>query len=329
VNPFDLARAGDAAEASAATAGRDDTRFLAGGTTLIDLLKLDVETPGLVVDISRLPLDAVEETDGGGVRIGALARMSAVARATPVRERYPVLSEALLAGASPQLRNMATIGGNLMQRTRCPYFRDVSWTACNKRNPGSGCAALGGVTRGHAVLGVSDECIATHPADMPVALLALDAMVHLRAADGRERAVPIGDFHVPYGEDPARESVVEPGELIVAVSLPERPWARRSRYVKARDRASYEFALAAAAVALDLDGGEIRDARVALGGVATAPWRSAAAEDALRGRSPNAETLAGAAEAALAGAVTRPDNAFKVPLAEQVLVRALSEAAER
>jgi xanthine dehydrogenase YagS FAD-binding subunit len=185
------------------------------------------------------------------------------------------------------------------------------------------------VTRGHAVLGVSDECIATHPADMPVALLALDAMVHLRAADGRERAVPIGDFHVPYGEDPARESVVEPGELIVAVSLPERPWARRSRYVKARDRASYEFALAAAAVALDLDGGEIRDARVALGGVATAPWRSAAAEDALRGRSPNAETLAGAAEAALAGAVTRPDNAFKVPLAEQVLVRALSEAAER
>jgi xanthine dehydrogenase YagS FAD-binding subunit len=327
VKAFELARARDAAEAAAAVAGRDDARFLAGGTTLVDLLKLDVETPGLVVDISGLPLDAVEETADGGVRIGALARMSAVARAPVVAERYPVLAEALLAGASPQLRNMATIGGNLMQRTRCVYFRDVSWTACNKRAPGSGCAALDGATRGHAVLGTSDRCLATHPADMPVALLALDATVHLRDAEGGERAVALGDFHVPYGEDPARESVVEPGELIVAVSLPPRDWARRSRYVKARDRASYEFALAAAAVALDLDGDRIRDARVALGGVATAPWRSTAAEDALRGRPAGAEAFGAAAEAALAGAATRADNAYKVPLAQRVLVRALTEAA--
>ncbi|HEY2636502.1 MAG TPA: xanthine dehydrogenase family protein subunit M [Solirubrobacteraceae bacterium] len=328
MNPFAIARAADPGDAQAAVARHPGARFLAGGTTLVDLLKLDVETPELVVDINHVGLDTVEPAGDGGVRIGALARMSAVARHELVARPYPVVSEALLAGASPQLRNMASIGGNLMQRSRCTYFRDTSWP-CNKRDPGSGCAALHGHTRGHAVLGVSDQCIATHPADLPVALVALEATVHVRTPEGGERAVPVGDFHVAYGEDPARESVLEPGELITAVTLPPVDWYRRSHYVKARDRASYEFALAAAAVALDLDGDTIRDARVALGGVATKPWRSPEAEDVLRGATTSEAAFAAAAEAALAGARPRADNAYKVPLARKTIVRALKEVAER
>jgi xanthine dehydrogenase YagS FAD-binding subunit len=327
LNPFELAHAGDAGEAAAAVAAHPGARFLAGGTTLVDLLKLDVETPDLVVDITALPLGGIADAEDGGLRIGALARMSDVALDERVVARYPVLSQALLAGASPQLRNMATIGGNLMQRTRCTYFRDVTWTACNKRAPGSGCAALEGVNHGHAVLGVSDACIATHPADMPVALVALDATVEIRGVDGAMRSVAIDLFHVAYGEDPARESVLEPGELITAVLLPAVPWFTRSRYAKARDRASYEFALASAAVALDVDdAGRVRDARVALGGVATRPWRSRDAEEALRGRPPERDAFERAALAAMAGAEPRAANAFKVPLARKVIARALAEA---
>jgi xanthine dehydrogenase YagS FAD-binding subunit len=326
MRPLQTARAADAGGAVAAVAAREDAAFLAGGTTLVDLLKLEVETAALLVDIRGLPLDGIAELPGGGVRIGALARNSALAADPLVRARYPVLAEAVLAGASPQIRNMATVGGNLMQRTRCPYFRDVA-SRCNKRAPGSGCAALGGRTRTHALLGTSERCIATHPGDMAVALVALGATVHVLGLGGAERAVAIEDFHVAYGEDPARESVLRRGELITAVELPAVPWLARSRYVKARDRASYEFALAAAAVALDLDGGAIRAARVALGGVATKPWRSHAAEAVLTGAPAGAETYRAAAEAALAGARPRPDNEFKVELARRTIVKALAGAA--
>src|SRR6201994_3576739 len=241
-------------------------KFVAGGTTLIDLMKLNVERPTALVDINILPLDRIEPQAEGGLKIGAMVRNSDLAHDSRVQQMYPVLSEALLSGASPQLRNMATTGGNLMQRTRCYYFRDISFP-CNKRVPGSGCSALGGYNRIHAVLGTSDKCIATHPGDMPVAMAGLAAGAPPRRPNGAERAIPLVDFHVPYGEDPARESVLEHGELITAVELPAVPWFARSHYLKVRDRASYEFALASAAVALDLDGHNIRAARVALGGV--------------------------------------------------------------
>jgi xanthine dehydrogenase YagS FAD-binding subunit len=301
---------------------------LAGGTTLVDLLRLEVETPDRLVDINALPLARIETLPGGGVRIGAMVRNSDLANHPAIRQRYPVLSEALLSGASPQLRNMATVGGNLMQRTRCYYFRDTTYP-CNKRAPGSGCAALEGFNRIHAVLGTSEKCIATHPGDMPVALAALDAVVHTRRPDGRERAIPLTEFHVPYGEDPARESVLEHGELITAVELPAIPWFARSHYLKVRDRASYEFALASAAVALDLDGNSIRAARVALGGVGTKPWRSPEAEQALAGKKAAEAAYRAAAEAALRGARPQKDNGFKVELAKRTLARALAVAAEK
>jgi xanthine dehydrogenase YagS FAD-binding subunit len=326
MRPLETARATDTRDAVARVAGRMDATFVAGGTTLVDLLKLEVETPALLVDIRGLALDGIREPPGGGLRIGALTRNSVLAADPRVQARYPALAQALLAGASPQIRNMATVGGNLMQRTRCPYFRDVA-SACNKRRPGAGCAALGGRTRTHAVLGTSELCIATHPGDMPVALVALGATVHVAGVDGGERAVPIEDFHVAYGTDPARESVLARGELITAVELPSTSWLARSRYVKARDRASYEFALAAAAVALDLEGDAIRAARVALGGIATKPWRSPEAEAALTGARASPDAFRAAAEAALAGARPRPENAFKVELARRTLVKALSEAA--
>jgi xanthine dehydrogenase YagS FAD-binding subunit len=328
MNPFSYSYANRPEEAAGAVARDRQAKFVAGGTTLVDLLKLNVETPDHLVDINALPLARIETLPGGGVRIGAMVRNSDLANDPTIRSRYPVLSEALLSGASPQLRNMASVGGNLMQRTRCYYFRDTAYP-CNKRVPGSGCAALEGYNRIHAVLGTSDKCIATHPADMPVAMVALDAVVHTRRADGRERAIPLTDFHVPYGEDPARESVLEHGELITAVELPAVPWFARSHYLKVRDRASYEFALASAAVALDLDGGRIRAARVALGGVGTKPWRSAEAEQALTGQKTDEATYRAAAEAALRGARPQKDNGFKIELAKRTVARALAVAAEK
>ena len=328
MNPFSYSNANRPEEAVAAVSRNRQAKFLAGGTTLVDLLRLDVETPNHLVDINALPLARIEPLPGGGVRIGAMVRNSDLANDPAIRKRYPVLSEALLSGASPQLRNMASVGGNLMQRTRCYYFRDTAYP-CNKRVPGSGCAALEGYNRIHAVLGTSDKCIATHPGDMPVAMAALDAVVHTRRPDGRERATPLADFHVPYGEDPARESVLEHGELITAVELPAVPWFARSHYLKVRDRASYEFALASAAVALDLDGNRIRAARVALGGVGTKPWRSPEAEQALAGQEAEEATYRAAAEAALRGARPQKDNGFKIELAKRTLTRALAVAAEK
>ena len=331
MNPFTYARAARPEEAVAAVAGDRGAKFLAGGTTLVDLLRLDVETPSALVDVSALPLGRIESLPGGGLSIGANVKNSDLANDPTVRRRYPVLSEALLSGASPQIRNMASVGGNLMQRTRCFYFRDNAY-ACNKRRPGSGCAALDGYNRIHAVLGTSERCIATHPGDMPVALVALDAVVHTRRPNGADqtsgRTIPIDRFFVPYGEDPARESVLEHGELITAVELPPAPWLARSHYLKVRDRASYEFALASAAVALDLaDDGTVRAARVALGGVATKPWRSPEAERALVGRKADEAAFRAAGEAALAGARPQRHNGFKVELAQRTVARALATAA--
>ena len=327
MRPFDYSAASDIPTALR-TAGADPrARYLAGGTTLLDLMKLDVETPGQVVDINGLAkrhpeLDRVDTLPDGGLRIGALVRNSDLAWHSEVRERYPMLSQALLAGASGQIRNMATTGGNLLQRTRCYYFRDIA-TPCNKREPGTGCSALHGHNRIHAVLGTSPHCIATHPSDMAVPLAALDAVVRVQGPRG-ERAVPIGDFYLQPGDHPERENVLHPGELITAVDLPALPWARRSSYLKVRDRASYAFALASAAVALDLRNGIIRGARVALGGVGTVPWRSRESERALEGKRAGADAYRAAAEAALRGAVPHGENAFKPALARRTLVRALT-----
>jgi len=330
MNPFSFHQAAQPDEAIHSVAGDPHAKFLAGGTTLVDLLRLNVETPDRLVDINALPLAKIESLPGGGVRIGALVRNSDLANDPTIRQRYPVLSEALLSGASPQLRNMATVGGNLMQRTRCYYFRDAI-SPCNKRQPGSGCAALEGYNRIHAVLGTSDKCIATFPGDMPVAMAALDAVVRTRRRNGAERTIPLADFHVSYGEDPARETVLEHGELITAVEMPAVPWLARSTYLKVRDRASYEFALASAAVALDLEGGRggrIRSARVALGGVATKPWRSREAEQALTGAKADEAAFRAAADAALQGARPQKHNGFKIKLAKRTLVRALTTATE-
>jgi xanthine dehydrogenase YagS FAD-binding subunit len=320
MKPFSYVRAGDEARALAEGAA-DGAQFIAGGTTLVDLLRLEVMRPTRLVDITGLAIGAVEAADGG-VRIGAMARNSDVAYHPLIAERYPALAQALLSGASPQVRNMATVGGNLLQRTRCPYFRDLA-AACNKRAPGSGCAAQGGFNRSHAVLGGSQHCIAVHPSDMCVALVALDAVVHTRGPGGA-RAIPIVDFHTLPGEHPEIESVLAPGELVTHVVLPASPFAARSRYVKVRDRASFAFALASAAVALELEGGKIRQARVALGGVATKPWRSQDAEQALVGQAASKEAFGRAATAALNGAQGRPDNDFKIELARRTLVRALT-----
>ncbi|HZF08532.1 MAG TPA: xanthine dehydrogenase family protein subunit M [Thermoanaerobaculia bacterium] len=330
MNPFSYTHASRPEEAIAAVAKNPHAKFLAGGTTLVDLLRLDVETPKALVDINALPLTRIEPLPDGGVRIGAMVKNSDLANDPTIRRRYPALSEALLSGASPQLRNMATVGGNLLQRTRCYYFRDTSYTACNQRTPGSGCAALEGYNRIHAVLGTSEKCIATHPGDMPVALVALDAAVRTRRANGAERTIPLTDFHVGYGNDPAKESVLEHGELITAVELPATPWFARSHYLKVRDRASYEFALASAAVALDMSGGRggtIRAARVALGGVGTKPWRSPEAEQALLGKKADESTFRAAAQAALQSARPQKHNAFKIELAKRTLTRTLATTA--
>jgi xanthine dehydrogenase YagS FAD-binding subunit len=295
--------------------------FLAGGTNLLDLVKLDVQSPAQLVDVNHLPLARIEVTDTG-VRIGALVRNSDLAYHEAVRRRYPVLSEALLSGATPQLRNMATVGGNLMQRTRCSYFRDTTWP-CNKRQPGSGCSALDGYSRGHAVLGTSEKCIATHPSDMCVALVALDAVVCVQGPD-RERRIAITDFHVSYGEDPARETVLQHGELITAVELPNTAFFRRSNYLKVRDRAAFEFALASVAAALEVTDGKISAARLALGGVATKPWRATEAERVLVGAKPGGDAYAAAARAALRGARPQKHNTFKIEMAQRAVVRTLT-----
>ncbi|HJW25628.1 MAG TPA: xanthine dehydrogenase family protein subunit M [Rhodocyclaceae bacterium] len=322
MTPFAYQRPARVDEAIAAGADRG-ARFVAGGTNLLDLMKIDVEEPAVLIDINRLPLAAIEATPAG-VRIGALARMADVAAHPAIVDGYPAVSQALLASASPQLRNMASIGGNLMQRTRCTYFRDTAFP-CNKRVPGSGCSAIPGDHRRHAVLGVSSACIAAHASDLAVALVALDASLRLRGPRG-ERSLPLDDFYRLPGDTPQVENALQPGEMIVAVDLPASSPARRSLYLKIRDRASFEFALVSAAVGLDLAGGAIREARVALGGVGAKPWRARAAEDRLRGQVPGPEVFAAAAGAALEGAQPHPDNAFKVELARRTLVRALGQA---
>jgi xanthine dehydrogenase YagS FAD-binding subunit len=302
-----------------------DSRFVAGGTTLIDLMKLNVMTPKRVVDINSLPLTKIEVTDRG-VRIGAMVRNSDLAYHEVIQKQYPALSEALLSGATPQIRNMATFGGNLLQRTRCTYFRDTTWP-CNKREPGSGCSAIDGYNRSHAVLGTSEKCIATHPSDMCVALAALDATVCVQGQD-KERRIPFSEFHVAYGEDPALETTLRHGELITAVELPKKPFFAHSHYLKIRDRAAFEFALVSVAAAIDVKDGKIHDARVALGGVATKPWRSKEAEQVLVGAAPKTELFTAAAKAAMQHARPQKYNAFKIELARRAIVRLLTMIGE-
>lgn len=323
---FAYERATDPAQAVALLARDPGARFLGGGTNLVDLMKLGVETPGRLVDIARLPLDRVEETADGGLLIGATVRNSDLAADPAVRTRFPVLSQALLAGASGQLRNTATTGGNLLQRTRCPYFQDVT-KPCNKREPGSGCPAREGVHRDLAVLGHSEACVATHPSDMAVALAALDADVLLLGPDG-ERTVPLTEFHRLPGESPERDTVIRPGELITGVRLPASSAGLPSAYRKARDRASYAFALASAAVALDVREGVVREVRLAFGGLAHKPWRAATAEAELRGGPATADAFGRAVEAELAAARPLRDNGFKVPMARNLAVRLLTELAD-
>ncbi|MCS0591477.1 FAD binding domain-containing protein [Massilia norwichensis] len=305
-----------------ALGGEPGAKFIGGGTNLLDLYKSGIEKPVRLVDVSRLSLAGIEELPDGGLRIGAMATNTAVGTDPLVRQRYRALSEALLNGATTQLRNMATVGGNLLQRTRCYYFTDPAFTHCNKREPGSGCDALEGHQRIHAILGASPHCIATHPSDMAVALAAFDAVVHLQGPGG-ERKVPLIDFHRLPEDHPERDTVIQPGELITAVELPAMPFARQSHYLKVRDRASYAFALVSVAVALDIDGGNVRDVRIALGGVAHKPWRAPEAESVLRGQTLSADLLARAGAAAVNGAQPYPGNAFKVELAQRAVVRAL------
>jgi xanthine dehydrogenase YagS FAD-binding subunit len=320
---FQFIRARNMPDVLAPPAVDKAARFIAGGTCLLDLMKLDVETPERIIDIHRLPLAEIEETDRGGLRIGALASNSAVAFHPVIRQRYPLLSEAILSGASPQLRNMATVGGNLLQRTRCTYFRDVHW-ACNKREPGSGCSASDGHHRNHAIFGVGESCFATHPSDMCVALVALEAVIEIQGSNGLRR-VRIEDFHTLPGNTPQIESVLEPGELITAVELPESATNWRARYLKVRDRASYEFALVSVAAMLDVADGRIRGARIAFGGVGTKPWRAAEVEQVLLDRSPSAELFREGAERAVENAQPRRDNRFKVTLLKRTLTRTLEE----
>jgi len=313
-----------------ALASAQDAKFIAGGTTLVDLMKLRVEVPKTLVDINLLPLEKIEKLPDGGLRIGAMVRNSDLAWNDEVKKSYPVLSEALLSGASPQLRNMATTGGNLLQRTRCVYFREPSagtpgGYGCNKRTPGSGCAAMEGFNRMHAVLGTSEKCIATHPSDMCVAMAALDAVIHVEGPKGK-RTIPFAAFHKLPDDTPHTENALEPGDLITYVDLPKPIAGAKSTYLKLRDRASYEFALASAAVVARVEGGHIRYIRVAMGGVGTKPWRSHEAEAALMGKAANEATFKAAAQAALAKARPQKDNAFKVELAKRCLVSEVKAA---
>jgi xanthine dehydrogenase YagS FAD-binding subunit len=321
---FSLARPADAS-AAITQAAQPGAKFIAGGTDLMQLMKARVEAPTTLVDVDHLPFAGIA-VDGDGLRIGALARMSDVAADARVVAQYPVISQALLSAASPQVRNMASIGGNLLQRTRCGYFRDTGFSACNKRSPGSGCAAIGGENRMLAILGGSDHCIATHPSDLPVALVALDAVVELQGPQGN-RAVRLADFHLLPGDTPQHETVLRPGELIVAITVPASPWAQRSAYLKLRDRASFEFALVSVAVALEVSGGLVREARVALGGVGAKPWRAPGVEAALRGQPATPEAFERAAARATEGARPASGNGFKVVLAQRAVARALASVA--
>lgn len=302
-----------------------DVRFLAGGTTLIDLMKLNVETPAQLLDINRLPFDQIEDMPDGGLKIGATARNSDLAHHARVQRDYSVLSQAILSGASAQLRNMATTAGNLLQRTRCVYFRDTAMP-CNKREPGTGCPAITGANRTLAILGTSEHCIATNPSDMCVAMVALEAVIHVQGAKDT-RAIPIGDFHLVPGNTPHRETVLEPGDLITYVTLPPPKIGSRQVYLKLRDRASYEFALASAAVVMNVAGGNISYIRIALGGVGTKPWRSPEAEAELDGEPANAANFRQAAEAALRNAKPQSENKFKIELEKRCLAHALQTAA--
>ena len=322
---FEYSRASDVADAVRQIASGGTAKFIAGGTNLFDLMKMDLERPGKLIDITRLPLDDVEESAAGGLRIGALVRNTDLAYHPEVERRYPMLSSAILAGASQQLRNMASVGGNLLQRTRCAYFYDLV-TPCNKRAPGSGCSAVGGLNRGHAILGTSESCIAVHPSDMCVALAVLDAKVHVTGTAG-ERVIPIGEFHRLPGDTPERDTNLGAGELITSVELPPQGFSANYTYLKIRDRLSYAFALVSAAVGLELEGDRIRDARFALGGVAHKPWRDPEAEAALRGRTADETAFGQAADILLRGAKAFGHNTFKIDLARRVLVRALSQAA--
>lgn len=322
---FQYARANDVADAVRQIASDPKAKFIAGGTNLLDLMKENVERPSRLIDISRLPLKTVEEISGGGIRIGALVPNSDLAYHPLIERRYPLLASAILAGASQQLRNMASTGGNLLQRTRCCYFYDTS-TPCNKRQPGSGCSAIDGLNRMHAILGTSDDCIATHPSDMCVALAALGATVHVIGPD-RERAIPFADFHRLPGNTPQRDTNLNPNEIITAIELPAQGFATNYSYLKIRDRLSYAFALVSVAAALELDDGTIREARLALGGVAHKPWRDSAAESALRGQAAGEAAFTRAADLLLRDARGFAHNAFKIDLARRAILRALTQAA--
>ena len=311
-------------EAALAAAQQPDVKFIAGGTDLLQLMKDFVERPKQLVDLDGLPFDRFS-IGNDGARIGALVRMSDLADDPTFRRHYPVVAEALLASASPQVRNMATIGGNLLQRTRCGYFRDVGFAACNKRQPGSGCAAIQGVNRLHAILGGSEHCVATHASDLAVALTAIDAAIELQGGDGM-RTVPIGEFYRLPGDAPERETAMKPGEIITAILLPPPGRAERSHYLKLRDRASFEFALVSAAVVVALEDGRIRSARVAMGGVGTRPWRLPAVEAALAGAPATREALTAATASAADGARPLAENGFKIPLMQRALVRGLLNA---
>jgi xanthine dehydrogenase YagS FAD-binding subunit len=325
MNPFTYARAADAGEAVRLALETQGARYLGGGTNLVDLMRETIERPPALVDVSGLSR-AIEEMWDGGLAIGAAARNAAVAEDHRVRARYPMLARAILAGASPQIRNMATVGGNLLQRTRCAYFYDAAGSRCNKRVPGQGCDAILGFNRGHAIFGASDACVAVHPSDMAVALAALDADLVVQGPRG-ERRLSAADLHCLPGDRPDIETLLAPGELIVAVILPPLPAAARSTYRKVRDRASYAFALVSVAAALELEAGRVKSVRIALGGVAHRPWRAHEAEAALRGEPACAEAFAAAADAELAAARPLRDNGFKVELARRTIVAVLSQLA--
>lgn len=325
MRPFSYTRASSIDGAVAEVERESEAKFLGGGTNLVDLMKMGVERPAGLVDITRLPLSDITEY-GGGVRIGAMARNAAVANHSFIRARYPVLSQALLSGASPQIRNMATVGGNLLQRTRCYYFYDPSYRECNKRVPGSGCAAIHGYNRIHSILGGSDQCIASHPSDMAVALAALEAVIQMQGPQGK-RSIAIADLHRLPGSTPHIETDLRPGEMITAVDLPA-PAGRRSHYLKVRDRNSYAFALVSVAAILDIDSNHrIREARIALGGVAPKPWRVPEAEQLLKGKDTTDANYLQAADTLLGGAKTFRYNAFKLELARRSIIRALATAA--
>ena len=323
MNPFQYQRAQDAAGAIRSVSPR--SKFLAGGTNLIDLMKNGVEKPDTLIDLNRVALAAIELRPDGGLRLGALARNSDTANHPMVRQRYPLLSHAILSGASPQLRNLATNGGNLLQRPRCPYFMDPGFAQCNKRAPGSGCGALEGFNRVHAILGASEHCIAVQPSDMSVALAALEATIRVQGRSG-ERVIRMADFHRLPGDTPHIDTNLKPDELIVSIDLPASPYAANCHYLKVRDRASYEFALVSVAAAFELDGGVIRSARIALGGVAPKPWRAEAAENLLAGQKPSASLFETAGAVAIAGAKPYRGNGFKVEMAQRAVARALANA---